>query len=98
MNNNQWKIWFQFMRLDRPIGFFLLLWPTLWSLWLANLSIPSGRVLIFFIVGTLIMRSAGCIINDYIDQNIDSYVTRTRLRPLPMKKIKKKKRCLFFLF
>ena len=70
------------MRLDKPIGFFLLLWPVLWSLWLAAKGMPSIGNLIIFSLGALVMRSAGCVINDYADRNFDGAVTRTKLRPL----------------
>jgi 4-hydroxybenzoate polyprenyltransferase len=70
------------VRLDRPIGILLLAWPTLWGLWLAARGMPSPIVLWLFIVGTVVMRSAGCAINDYADRNIDPHVERTRGRPL----------------
>lgn len=70
------------MRLDRPIGIFLLLWPTLWALWLAAGGPPSLHVLLVFVGGTVLMRSAGCAVNDYADRNIDPQVARTRERPL----------------
>lgn len=71
------------MRLDKPIGTLLLLWPTLWALWLAVLSIPPTKVLIVFILGVVSMRAAGCVINDFADRHIDGHVARTRTRPLP---------------
>ncbi|HMW49930.1 MAG TPA: efflux RND transporter permease subunit, partial [Cellvibrionaceae bacterium] len=70
------------MRLDKPIGFFLLLWPVLWSLWLAAKGAPSLANLLIFSLGALVMRSAGCVINDYADRHIDGQVSRTRLRPI----------------
>ena len=70
------------VRLDRPIGILLLAWPTLWGLWLAARGMPSPIVLWLFIIGTVLMRSAGCAINDYADRNIDPHVERTRGRPL----------------
>ena len=70
------------MRADRPIGSFLLLWPALWSLWLAGEGQPSASIVLIFIVGVFIMRSAGCVINDYADRNIDPDVARTCNRPL----------------
>ena len=69
-------------RLDKPIGILLLLWPTLWALWIAGAGRPEGLVLAIFIAGTVLMRSAGCVINDYADRNFDGHVERTRLRPL----------------
>lgn len=70
------------MRLHRPIGIWLLLWPTLWALWLAGDGRPSGTLLVIFVIGTIVMRSAGCIINDLADRNIDPHVARTRDRPI----------------
>lgn len=70
------------MRLDRPIGTLLLLWPTLWSLWLAAGGVPDRDVLVIFLLGVVLMRAAGCVINDYADRHIDGAVARTRDRPL----------------
>ncbi|SFW27601.1 4-hydroxybenzoate octaprenyltransferase [Nitrosovibrio sp. Nv17] len=70
------------MRLDKPIGILLLLWPTLWGLWLAADGVPDMSVLAIFLAGTVLMRSAGCIINDYADRDFDGHVERTRARPL----------------
>ena len=70
------------MRLNRPIGIFLLLWPTLWALFIASHGAPSIQHLIIFIFGTVLMRSAGCVANDILDRKFDSFVTRTKLRPL----------------
>ena len=74
--------YFRLMRLDRPIGIWLLLWPTLWALWIAGQGRPSGSVLLVVVLGTVVMRSAGCIINDFADRKIDLHVARTRERPL----------------
>lgn len=91
MNNSKLllpQIWTQFvayarlMRLNRPIGIYLLLWPALWSLWIAAQGFPSEKVLLIFVVGTVLMRSAGCIINDLADRNFDGRVQRTRDRPM----------------
>ncbi len=70
------------MRLDKPIGIWLLLWPTLWALWIAGEGHPDAGVFVVFVVGVVIMRSAGCVLNDYADRHIDPYVERTRLRPI----------------
>jgi 4-hydroxybenzoate polyprenyltransferase len=70
------------LRLDKPIGTLLLLWPTLWALWLSADGVPQWKVLLIFVVGTLLMRSAGCAINDYADRDFDQHVARTRNRPL----------------
>jgi len=70
------------MRLHRPIGIWLLLWPTLWALWLASEGMPDPKVFVVFVIGTVVMRSAGCIINDFADRKIDPHVRRTADRPL----------------
>jgi 4-hydroxybenzoate polyprenyltransferase len=70
------------IRLDKPIGTLLLLWPTLWAVWLASGGWPQADILMIFVMGTLLMRSAGCAINDYADRNFDGHVERTRDRPL----------------
>ncbi len=70
------------MRINKPIGIWLLLWPTLWALWLASEGRPSQNIFIIFILGVVIMRSAGCVLNDYVDRNIDSYVKRSKNRPI----------------
>jgi 4-hydroxybenzoate polyprenyltransferase len=75
------------MRLDKPIGIFLLLWPTLWALWLASFGRVQVDILLVFIVGTVLMRSAGCAINDYADRDFDPHVERTRNRPLAAREI-----------
>jgi 4-hydroxybenzoate polyprenyltransferase len=69
-------------RLDRPIGIWLLLWPTLWALWIASRGQPKPQVFIIFVAGTVLMRSAGCAINDYADRSFDAHVERTKDRPL----------------
>lgn len=70
------------MRIDRPIGTLLVLWPTLWGLWVAADGFPPLHILVIFILGTFLMRSAGCVINDYADRHYDGHVERTRERPL----------------
>ncbi len=70
------------MRLDRPIGIYLLLWPALWALWIAGEGRPDPMVVLVFVLGTVLMRSAGCVINDFADRKIDPHVTRTRNRPI----------------
>ncbi len=72
----------QLIRFDKPIGTLLLLWPTLWALWIAAGGVPDYDLLFIFITGTFLMRSAGCIINDLADRNVDGAVERTRGRPL----------------
>ena len=70
------------IRLDKPIGTLLLLWPTYWALWLSNQGVPPFDLLIIFTLGTFLMRSAGCAINDYADRDFDRYVERTKNRPI----------------
>ena len=70
------------VRLDKPIGTLLLLWPTLWALWLSSDGRPDWKVVLIFVAGTILMRSAGCAINDYADRDFDPHVKRTRERPL----------------
>jgi 4-hydroxybenzoate polyprenyltransferase len=78
------------IRLDKPIGALLLLWPTLWALWLASRGWPPLPIFLAFFTGTLLMRSAGCAINDYADRGFDAQVERTRLRPLAAGEIEPK--------
>jgi 4-hydroxybenzoate polyprenyltransferase len=75
------------MRLDKPIGILLLLWPTLWALWIAARGRPEFMLVWIFILGTVLMRSAGCVINDYADRDFDRHVERTRERPLTAGKV-----------
>ncbi len=74
--------YFRLMRLDKPIGILLLLWPTLWALWVASDGLPDLKILVIFVLGTVLMRSAGCVMNDLVDRNFDGHVTRTHQRPL----------------
>jgi 4-hydroxybenzoate polyprenyltransferase len=80
----------QLIRFDRPIGTYLLLWPTLWALWIAAGGIPDLKILVIFAIGVFLMRSAGCAINDYADRHIDPHVERTKNRPLASGKITSK--------
>ncbi len=80
-------LYFQLVRLHRPIGILLLLWPTLWAVWIAAEGQPAWLVLVIFTLGTVLMRSAGCAINDYADRHIDKHVKRTQDRPLTSGKI-----------
>ncbi|MGC9421280.1 4-hydroxybenzoate octaprenyltransferase [Vibrio sp.] len=77
------RAYWQLMRMNRPIGSLLLLWPTVWALILAAQGIPDIKVLLVFIVGVFAMRSAGCVINDFADRHVDGHVKRTAQRPLP---------------
>lgn len=82
MNKDTLIAYSHLMRLHKPIGIYLVLWPTLWALWLAAEGIPSLNVLTVFILGVILMRSAGCVINDFADRKIDGEVKRTKDRPL----------------
>jgi len=84
------------MRLDKPIGILLLLWPTLWALWLSADGRPDRIVLWVFILGTVLMRSAGCVINDYADRDFDRHVERTKERPLTAGKVTTKEALALF--
>ncbi len=84
------------MRLDRPIGTLLLLWPTLWALWIAGEGRPDWWVVTVFVVGVFLMRSAGCVINDYADREFDPFVERTRHRPLAVGMVAPKEALLLF--
>jgi 4-hydroxybenzoate polyprenyltransferase len=74
-------------RLDRPVGTWLLLWPALWALWIAGAGRPAPRVLIVFVLGVIVMRAAGCVVNDFADRDIDPHVRRTRDRPLAARRV-----------
>lgn len=76
------KLYWQLTRFHKPIGILLLLWPTLWALWIAGAGQPSWSVVLVFVLGVTLMRAAGCVINDYADRDIDPHVERTRNRPL----------------
>ena len=82
VSRSRFPLYWRLMRFDRPIGIWLLLWPTLWALWLAADGTPPLPVLLVFVLGTALMRAAGCIINDFADRDFDPHVQRTRLRPL----------------
>ncbi|MCY1412533.1 4-hydroxybenzoate octaprenyltransferase [compost metagenome] len=77
----------QLMRMDKPIGIYLLLWPTLWALWIAAEGVPDAKNLVIFVLGVVLMRAAGCVINDFADRNFDGHVARTKARPLATGKI-----------
>jgi len=85
------------LRLHRPIGIFLLLWPVLWALWLASNGKPSLWVFTVFVLGTVLMRSAGCAINDYADRNFDPHVARTRDRPLAAGRVSPREAVMLFI-
>jgi heme O synthase-like polyprenyltransferase len=84
------------VRLDKPIGSLLLGWPALWALWFAAEGLPDIKILVVFILGIFVMRSAGCVINDYADRKIDPYVERTRDRPLAAGRVSEKEALILF--
>ncbi len=84
------------MRLDKPIGIFLLLWPTLWGLWLAGHGQPRQDIVVIFLLGVILMRSAGCVINDVIDRDLDPKVSRTQHRPLAAQRVSLQEALLLF--
>jgi len=84
------------MRLNRPIGILLLLWPTLWGLWIASAGKPNPLVLTVFVLGVVLMRSAGCVINDYADRGFDPHVRRTRERPIAAGKVRPREALALF--
>ena len=87
----------QLMRLNRPIGILLLLWPVLWALWIAGAGQPAPAVLLVFVAGVVLMRSAGCVINDYADRNFDPQVERTRGRPLAAGRVHPREALVLFV-
>ncbi|KJY81655.1 4-hydroxybenzoate polyprenyltransferase [Vibrio galatheae] len=89
--------YWQLMRMDKPIGTLLLLWPTLWALIIAAQGMPSLKVLFVFVLGVIFMRAAGCVINDFADRNVDGHVKRTKQRPLPSGRVTSKEAIGLFL-
>ncbi|MDV2858742.1 4-hydroxybenzoate octaprenyltransferase [Oceanimonas sp. CAM02] len=92
----RWRAYMALARLDKPIGTLLLLWPTLWALWIAAEGMPSLWLLVVFVAGVFSMRSAGCVINDYADRHIDGHVKRTHARPLPSGELTERQALSFF--
>src|SRR5699024_6146802 len=88
--------WLRLMRFDRPIGIALLMWPTWWGLWFAAGGVPGIKNLIIFTLGVLVMRSAGCVINDYADRELDPHVGRTVDRPIAAGEISARHALLVF--
>jgi 4-hydroxybenzoate polyprenyltransferase len=85
------------MRLHRPIGIWLLLWPTLWALWIASAGAPNEQIFLILVIGTIVVRSAGCVINDYADRKIDPLVARTADRPLATGEVAPAEALLLFM-
>ena len=96
MTTSKAQAFWQLTRMNRPIGSLLLLWPTLWALFLAAEGLPDWHVLIVFVLGVLFMRSAGCVINDFADRKVDGHVKRTANRPLPSGLISSKEALTLF--
>ncbi|WP_281630811.1 4-hydroxybenzoate octaprenyltransferase [Vibrio sp. St2] len=91
------QAYWQLMRMDKPIGTLLLLWPTLWALIIAAQGVPDPTVLVVFILGVVFMRSAGCVINDFADRKVDGHVKRTSQRPLPSGRVTSKEAIGLFI-
>ncbi|MFV8905764.1 4-hydroxybenzoate octaprenyltransferase [Serratia fonticola] len=94
---SKWQAYCHLMRIDKPIGTLLLLWPTLWALWLAGGRIPSPSVLLVFVLGVFLMRAAGCVVNDYADRAFDGHVKRTAGRPMPSGRVSEKEAKILFV-
>jgi 4-hydroxybenzoate polyprenyltransferase len=97
VNQGQWRDYCRLMRIDKPIGSLLLLWPTLWALWLAGGGVPAIKILLVFVLGVFMMRAAGCVVNDYADRKFDGHVKRTANRPLPSGAITPRQAKLLFV-
>ena len=97
MIRNRLRHYYLLTRLNRPIGILLLLWPTLWALWIASAGSPDGLVLVVFVLGVVLMRSAGCVINDYADRDFDPHVARTRQRPIATGQVRPKEALIVFI-
>jgi 4-hydroxybenzoate polyprenyltransferase len=93
---NKFKDYLELTRFNRPIGSLLLMWPTLWALWLAADGMPDWHLLLIFVLGVFSMRSAGCVINDYADRKVDGSVERTKNRPLPSGRVSEKEALMLF--
>lgn len=93
----KWGAYWRLTRLNKPVGILLLWYPTAWALWIANKGSPSFKLLSLFFIGTVLMRSAGCVINDIADRNIDKHVSRTKLRPLTSSEIGLTDACIVLL-
>lgn len=97
MTADKARAFWQLMRMDKPIGTLLLLWPTFWALILAAEGLPDLKVLVVFILGVIFMRAAGCVINDFADRKVDGHVKRTHQRPLPSGRVSAKEAITLFL-
>ncbi|CAK4069987.1 4-hydroxybenzoate octaprenyltransferase [Vibrio sp. MarTm2] len=97
MTASKAQAYWQLMRMDKPIGTLLLLWPTLWALIIAAQGVPDPKVLVVFILGVVFMRAAGCVINDFADRKVDGHVKRTSQRPLPSGRVTSKEAITLFI-
>lgn len=97
LNLQRFPDYWQLMRFDRPIGILLLLWPTLWALWLAAEGMPPWTLLVIFSLGVVLMRAAGCVINDFADRKVDGHVQRTHGRPLVTGRVQPKEAIALFV-
>lgn len=97
LNQKKLRAYHQLMRTDKPIGTLLLLWPTLWALWLATPGIPPLSILAIFMAGVWLMRAAGCVVNDYADRKLDGHVKRTAQRPMPSGAVSEKEAKVLFV-
>ena len=93
----KFKAYWRLMRADKPIGIYLLLWPTVWALWIAAQGMPHWPILLIFIAGVIVMRSAGCVINDYADRHIDGSVKRSAQRPIASGEVTEKEALTLFV-
>lgn len=94
---SKWQAYSHLMRINKPIGTLLLLWPTLWALWIAGQGVPSLSVLVVFVAGVFMMRAAGCVVNDYADRAVDGHVKRTAARPMPSGRVSEKEAKVLFV-
>ncbi|AVJ19550.1 4-hydroxybenzoate octaprenyltransferase [Serratia rhizosphaerae] len=97
ISQSKWRAYCHLMRIDKPIGTLLLLWPTLWALWLAGEGVPSFPILLVFVLGVFLMRAAGCVVNDFADRAFDGHVKRTANRPLPSGRVTEKEAKILFV-
>ncbi len=93
---NKWSLYWRLMRFDKPIGILLLLWPSLWGLWLAARGIPPAKQWIIFMIGVVVMRAAGCVVNDFADRKFDRHVGRTQDRVLTSGKVNANEALILF--
>ena len=93
----KWQAYRRLMRIDKPIGTLLLMWPTMWALWLSGMAVPPLSVLVVFVLGVIVMRAAGCVINDYADRKVDGHVKRTASRPLASGAVTEKEAKILFV-